>query len=142
MYDPAGSGLVPWFNGSGLYDWRQAYCGKVWFRKNVGVSLSMTMSAYSLYQGTFNRTWTVATFPGFESAILGFDISGPTLMYVAYSDSFGNLILGTGTTTTFFLSTSVSSLGPAQKSILQNVLSVMGIDSDLNYIYGIDNSGC
>jgi hypothetical protein len=73
---------------------------------------------------------------------LGFNIDGNTLLYVQYADKLGNLILTAGTTTTFFLSTSATTLTPAYKAVFETALAAMGWTFDASLINPIDNSSC
>ncbi len=142
VYDPAGTGTVPWYNGSGIFPWKQAYCAKVSFSQPKRSAYSMNMNIQSLYQGNFTRTWQVTPYPQLQSILMGFDISGPTLLYVVYTDTIGNLILASGTTTAFYLSTSSNQYTSVNKVLFQNVLFTMGIKPNFNFIYPIDGSSC
>jgi hypothetical protein len=141
VYDPAGSDLVPWYTGAPVYDWSQAYCGKVSFEAGQGNDDQMTMSLKSLYQGSFERSWQIYSYYQQESVLNGFNIDENTLLYVQYAGA-GNLILTTGTTTSFFLSTLATSLTPVERDLFEISLSILGWETDLSYIYPIDSSSC
>lgn len=142
VYEPAGLGLVPWYTGEGLYDWSQAFCAQVSFTSGIQNDTLMTLSLQSYALSTFERTWQIAPNPELNSVLLGFNIDGNTLLYVQYADLLGNLILTAGTTTSFFLSTTATSLTPVYKELFEATLAEMGYQHDVNYIYSIDSAGC
>jgi hypothetical protein len=142
VYDPAGSDLVPWYTGSSIYDWEQAYCAKFSFTQGPGFTEVMTLSLKSFCQGGFERFWTIYPDPSTYAVLLGFNIDANTLLYVSYADILGNIILTAGTTTTFFLSTSATTLTPALKAAFEAELIAMSWTVDFSLIYPIDNSSC
>lgn len=143
VYDPANTDIVPWYTGGGIYDWNQAYCASVSYtdRKAAKNELLMKLSLKSLYQGTFERSWELV-YPDKSSVLLGFNINESTLLYVQYADLLGNLILTTGTTTSFFLSTKATTLTPVELTLFETTLKAIDWKIDNDYIYPIDNSSC
>ena len=143
VYDPVGSDVIPWYTEGGLYDWKQAYCADISFQIGSAVyDQIMTLSLKSLYQGGLQRTWRIFPMPDYNSVLMGFNINENTVLYVQYADLLGNLILTTGTTTSFFLSTTATSLTPANRGIFEVALKSLAYDVDLSYIYPIDHTNC
>ena len=143
VYDPVGSDIVPWYTEGGIFNWNQAYCGQVSFQPGThGSDWIMNLTLDSLYQGGLERTWRIVPYPQMNSVLFGFNINENTLLYVQYADFAGNLILTAGTTTSFFLSTSATSLTPVNRGIFEVALRAVGWNVDLDYVYAIDNNSC
>ena len=117
-------------------------CASISFTTGQDSDTEMSLVLKSLYQGDFKREWQIHPTPDMNAALMGFNINQNTLLYVQYADLAGNLILTAGTTTSFFLSTTASTLTKVDRGIFEVALKAMGASVNLDYIYPIDNSSC